>query len=128
MGLILSADKYDEQINVGYLSFSVMREKIAYTYSKKHGDLYNELLRNGTESMPDDFSAKWNEGCDNDLDILLWHSDFEGELSPEECEKIYVALKKLEVKFNDEHFIFLYDSLLQMLDYCRKTKVPMIFS
>lgn len=37
----------------------------------------------------------WNERCNDDLDILILHSDCDGKFTPKECRKIYNAMKDL---------------------------------
>lgn len=127
MALVLTAKKYPKKIEIGHLSFFVLRTKIAYAYSEELGDMYVHLASN-RHHLTDEEIAKWNTNCDDDLDLLLWHSDVDGELTAEECERLNAVLKKLDIKFEDEHFLFLYDELFKLLAHCCKEKVPMLFS
>ena len=67
---------------------------------------------------------EWNNLCNDDLDIFLWHSDCDGKLTPKECKKIYDAMKDLKVEMNyyDMHQLW-----LNMLRHCYKHRVNMYF-
>lgn len=127
MALELTAEKYPKKIEVGYLSFYVLRTKIAYAYSEELGDRYLRLTKN-PHTLTEEEIAEWNTNCNDDLDLLLWHSDMDGKLTVEECERLNTVLKKLEIKFEDEHFLFLFDEFFKLLEHCCKEKVPMLFS
>lgn len=43
----------------------------------------------------------WNKICDDDLDIFLLHSDYDGKFTPQECRKVYNALSRIETKDDD---------------------------
>ena len=126
MGLSLQATGY-EDLRIGYGSFSLLRKDIAKAYSQKHGDLYSVMLQSLLTGLPENFTENWNEGCDDDLDILLWHSDCDGRLTPKECGKIYKSLEKLNVNFENEEYKIFYEKMKNMLLHCYKRRVIMYF-
>lgn len=126
MGLNLCASGYKETLKIGYGGFMYVRTQIAKAYSEKHGKLYAELAKNWRDMDMDEFDAKWSDGCDDDLDLLLWHSDCDGRLRPQECAKIYNALAKLNVELEGDYKEF-YDELKNVLDHCRKRRVILFF-
>ena len=76
----------------------------------------------------DDEIEQWNQLCNNDLDIFLWHSDYDGKLTPKECKKIYNELKKLKIKdlpYSDKWTM--QELWLNMLKHCYKHRVNMYF-
>lgn len=46
----------------------------------------------------DEEVALWDAHCNGDLDILIWHSDCGGKFSPQECRKIYNAMKNITTR------------------------------
>lgn len=126
MGLALVATGFEKDMHIGYGGFSGMRYRIAKAYSEKHGELYAMMLKAFRSRLPDDFDARWNDGCNDDLDILLWHSDCDGKLTYQECGKIYDVLKGLDVEDQHEEDSF-YNNFLEMLQHCKKRRVNMYF-
>lgn len=43
----------------------------------------------------DEWYTAWGGQCNDDLDILIFHSDCGGKFTPQECRKIYNAMKNL---------------------------------
>lgn len=41
--------------------------------------------------------SAWNRICNQDLDILIFHSDCDGKFTPLECRKIYKALEPFTI-------------------------------
>ena len=89
----------------------------------------SEMLKNIRKPLPEDFDEKWNEGCNDDLDILLWHSDCDGRLTPQECRKIYRVLEKMNVEFeeNIDYYEDFYKNFVAMLKHCYQRRVIMFF-
>ena len=129
MGLALTATGFGKTLHIGYGGFSIVRKYIALAYSKKHGEMYSEMLKNIRKPLPEDFDEKWNEGCNDDLDILLWHSDCDGRLTPQECRKIYRILEKMNVEFeeNIDYYEDFYKNFVAMLKHCYQRRVIMFF-
>ena len=94
-----------------------------------HQELYKKTFKD--ELQPEEIK-EWNNLCNDDLDIFLWHSDCDGKLTPKECKKIYDAMKDLKVEMQGHNYIEMncYDMhqlWLNMLKHCYKHRVNMYF-
>lgn len=105
----------------GYTTFNLYRKDVASAYNERLGELYKKTFKD--ELQPEEIK-EWNNLCNDDLDIFLWHSDCDGKLTPKECKKIYDAMKDLKVEMNyyDMHQLW-----LNMLRHCYKHRVNMYF-
>ena len=109
----------------GYIRFNLYRKKVASAYNERLGELYKKTFK--YELQPEEIK-EWNNLCNDDLDIFLWHSDCDGKLTPEECKKIYNELKKLKIKdlpYSDKWTM--QELWLNMLQFCYKHRVNMWF-
>lgn len=79
----------------GYMTYSnFIMELIRVAYGERCYDIYkNSLLYETT--FTDEEVEYWNERCNDDLDILIFHSDCSGKFTPKECGRIYNAMKDL---------------------------------
>ena len=113
----------------GYITFNLYREKVANAYNKRLGELYEKTFKDELQSED---VKEWNQLCNDDLDIFLWHSDCDGKLTPKECKKIYDVMKDLKVEMQGQNYIEMnyYDMhqlWLNMLKHCYKHRVNMYF-
>lgn len=132
MSLDLSAKGYEkEPLHIGYIGFGVIGKCIASSYNEEFGKLYaiqydNYPFKGYAEEQID----RWNEICDDDLDILLNHSDCDGKLTYQECRKIINALDKIDFKYSDEwrqDYKEKYYVLKDMIRYCAKNRKTLWF-
>lgn len=80
----------------GYLTYGTfILELIKVAYGQ---ECHNIFKRNMLRSAPfsDAEVEYWNAHCNDDLDILIFHSDCGGQFTPQECRKIYNAMKDLK--------------------------------
>lgn len=79
----------------GYMTYgNFIMELIRVAYGERCHDIYkNSLLYRTT--FTDEEVEYWNARCNDDLDILIFHSDCGGKFTPKECRKIYNAMKDL---------------------------------
>lgn len=131
MGLDISVKGLDRKdtYHCGYIRFNLYRKKVASAYNERLGELYEKTFKD--ELQPEEIK-EWNNLCNNDLDIFLWHSDCDGKLTPKECKKIYDAMKDLKVEMQGHNYIEMnyYDMhqlWLNMLKHCYKHRVNMWF-
>lgn len=131
MGLDISVKGLERKdtYHCGYIKFNLYRKKVASAYNERLGELYKKTFKD--ELQPEEIK-EWNNLCNNDLDILLWHSDCDGKLTPKECKKIYDAMKDLKVEMQGHNYIEMnyYDMhqlWLNMLKHCYKHRVNMYF-
>lgn len=131
MGLDISVKGLERKdtYHCGYIKFNLYRKKVASAYNERLGELYEKTFKD--ELQPEEIK-EWNNLCNNDLDIFLWHSDCDGKLTPKECKKIYNAMKDLKVEMQGHNYIEMncYDMhqlWLNMLKHCYKHRVNMWF-
>lgn len=70
----------------------------------------------------------WNMRCNDDLDILIQHPDDRGDISPENCRKIYEALKPYHLNTlcrHRNHYVNVCERWKEMLLYCAQNSVKM---
>lgn len=73
---------------------------------------------------------EYNSLCDDDLDILLNHSDCEGRMKYHECRKVIRALDRIEFKYPDDwrqDWKEKYYILKDMIRYCAKNRKRLYF-
>ena len=118
----------EDTYNDGYIKFDEYRMRIVKAFNKKLAKIYEKGYLNFNYKMTDNEIKRWNNLCNDDLDIFLWHSDCDGKLTPQECKKIFNVLKNLIVedfKYNDKWTM--HQLWLNMFEYCYKHKVNMYF-
>lgn len=125
MGLDVSIKglDYKDTYHGGYITFGVYRKKVAKAYNDRIGELYAKIYIE--DDLTNEEIKEWNELCNNDLDMFLWHSDCDGKFTPKECKKIYNILKDLNIEMNyyDMHKLW-----LNMFKHCYQKRVNMYFS
>ncbi len=137
MGLTITAKGFDEEIyNSGYAGFTNFRIEIAKAYNSEFGELYKKWVRSclmpyGDRLSPEKLN-RLNELCNDDLDILLQHSDCDGKLTPQECKKIYNITKDLKCVYPQMCYGTttgknLFDVFNRALLHCWKRRVCMRF-
>lgn len=105
MGLCATAKGLtsETEFNCGYLTYGTFLKKLAeVAYGKEMGRIY-ERFHDWTLLEKDDLS-NWNKNCNDDLDLLLFHSDCDGKFSWKECRKIYNAIKDLHMDMQGHNY------------------------
>ena len=135
MGLHITATGLKEGCNFGYFTHGRFCVQLAYAaYDEKMGRLFEEFLLHRVEMQEDDIKF-WNAHCDDGLDLLLYHSDCDGKLSPKECRAVYEAIKDLSLPMiahnygdaSSEQYNLL-ERWKTMLKHCIKRRVNLYFS
>ena len=131
MGLDLRANGYPkEELHIGYMGFGVIRQQIARSYNEELGMLYDKTYTYLHYQYTEDEEKRWNEICNDDLDLLIWHSDYEGKLTYQECNKIFKVLNKLDFKYPKEwrqDYKEKYYILKDMISWCGKNRITLYF-
>lgn len=112
----------------GYMRFANYRIKIAKSFNKKLGQIYEKQFLNMNYNFTKDEIEQLNNLSNNNLDIFLWHSDCDGKLTPKECKLIYDELKNIDIQdleYSNEYTM--HELWLNMLKYCCKNRVNMYF-
>lgn len=129
MGLDIRSSDDEKHFHIGYIGFSSLRSYFILHYSKDLYNDYEDILKSVTlfsyESSvdEDEFSSKLG-----DLDILISHSDCDGELTSKECKLLKPCLfvdedkiKSLEKygnnpEYNDRIIGMMYD-FIDLVEY-----------
>ena len=101
MGLTIRAKGLldEHSYDCGYKTFTNFRIAVANAYNKEFGKLLEKYYYNWFEhKFTEDDLTRMNELSDDDLDIFLDHSDCDGKMTPQECKKVYMAIKDLSVE------------------------------
>ena len=112
----------------GYMRFDNYRMEVAKTFNKKLGKIYEKQFLILHYKFTKEETEEWNDLCNDNLDIFLWHSDCDGKLKPKECKLIYDELKKLNIKnLPYDNKWTMHELWLSMLKYCYTHRVNMWF-
>jgi len=135
MGLTISIKGYDGAYDCGYITHNVFMRSLAEVYNEEFGKLYDKWCDSAlieSRKLTDEEIKRWNEICNDDLDILLLHSDCDGKLTPKECRKVYEVIKNFEINmpghnYGDMKPYNLLEKWKDMLRYCYIHRVNMYF-
>ena len=112
MGLVITAKGFNETIyDSGYMGFTHFRVAVAKAYNQEFGELYEKWIKavsfgiSRLYKMSKEEMERLNELANNDLDLLLLHSDCDGKLTPKECKKIYEVTKNLKCDYPQCNYI-----------------------
>ena len=140
MGLDIWSSDDEKHFHIGYIGFSTVRSYFILHYSIELYNDYEDILKAVTlfsyESSVDEDEFQSKLG---DLDILISHSDCDGELTSSECKQLLPCLvvdedkiTSLEKysnnpKYNDRIIKLMYD-FIDLVEYCAKdSSVKLIF-
>lgn len=109
MGLVITAKGFEEDIyNSGYGGFTRFRIAVAKAYNQEFGELYERFVEHcisfGNKMTKAEIKRMDKLRNDN-LDILLTHSDCDGKLTPKECKAIYEVTKNLKCDYPQCNYI-----------------------
>lgn len=136
MGLVITAKGFNEEIyDSGYGGFTRFRIAVAKSYNEEFGKLYEKWIyccSSFTEKLSSEEIKRMNELSNDNLDILLQHSDCDGKLTPTECKKIYSVTKDLKCDFPQYNYATsLNKNQLEVFNralyHCWKRRVNMYF-
>ena len=97
MGLDVRAKGLTDEtgFSCGYITYGrFIMELIKVAYGEGCYDIYRNSLFD-CEPFTEKEVEYWNARCNDDLDVLIFHSDCDGKFTPTECRKIYNAMKDL---------------------------------
>lgn len=105
MGLCATAKGLtaETEFDCGYLTYDRFLRNLAYAYNEEIGEMF-ESVCNGNR-LTEQQESRWNKICNDDLDLLLFHSDCDGEFTPKECRRIYNAIKDLHMDMQGHNYI-----------------------
>lgn len=106
MGLWAHAKGLDDEscFECGDITYGTfLLELIKTAYGERCYNIFRNSMIRGTAFSGDD-EKWWNSHCNDDLDILLFHSDCDGKFTPQECRKIYNAIKDLHMDMQGHNY------------------------
>jgi len=94
----------ETEYNCGYMTYGAfILELIRTAYGEKCYEIYRHSMITG-EQFSDADVKYWNSVCNDDLDIFINHSDCDGKFTPQECRKIFNALKPLHMDMQGHNY------------------------
>ena len=127
MGLYLYA-KTRKGLTISYIHFGHLRQAIVRAaYDVVMQNDYEDLYKYPYRDFDAIETGYWNAHCNDDLDLLIWHSDCDGTLSSEECKRIYGVLKDMELLAEDERYKDTYEKLRNIIKHCAESGETLIF-
>lgn len=136
MGLYIRIPGMKDTYDCGYITFGLFRMRLADAYNEEIGSLYRKWYNSGFPFNPgltDEEIKRYNELCNSDLDLFLFHSDCDEKLTPKECKKIYKAIKDLKMdmmmghNYGDMKPYNMLERFKMMFLHCWKFRVNMYF-
>ena len=132
MGLCATAKGLTDEteFNCGYLTFGHFRIALAKAYNAELGAIYEKYYRE--EDLTDQEISRYDELCDPDLDIFLFHDDGEGHFTAAECRKVYNAIKDLNMDMVGHNYgvmkpYNMLDHWKNIFNHCAKREVRLHF-
>lgn len=135
MGLYAHAKGLPEEdcFDCGYLTYGAFLMNLATAfYGEELGALYKncEFIKCAWSEQD---IADWNCHCNDDIDLLLFHSDCDGKFTPNECRRIYNAIKDLSMDMQGHNYGIMepYNMLehwKNIFHYCAKRRVNLYYS
>lgn len=121
---------YENSYHCGYITFNIYRKKLAKAFNPRLGELYEKTILG--DKLTEKEIKEWNNLCNDDLDLFLWHSDCDGKFTPTECKKIYNIAKSLKVEMECHNYITMntynmHEQWLNIFKHCFKRRVNMYF-
>jgi hypothetical protein len=123
----------EDGFSCGYITFGLYRRAVARAYNEEFGLIYEKQYKDLFFKQYTDADIKrWDEICNDDLDIFLNHSDCDGKFTPQECRKIYNAMKDLKVDMEGHNYGIMkpynmHEHWLNMFKHCYTHRANMYF-
>lgn len=141
MGLdtFASGLSHDDNFHGSYgLYSSFIEELIRQAYGEKCREIRRRAVCDGfcdgkyMGALTDDDIRTWTENHNEDLDILIFHSDKDGKFTPEECRRIYSAIQDIhfdldENTYSGRRLMECLEQFKKIFKYCRDKRVNLYY-
>lgn len=129
----------EETYHGGYSIYgSFIEELISHAYDEKCREIYHRTYFDGFYKatyigpVTKDEIEYWNAHCNDDLDILIFHSDCDGKFSPVECRKIYNAIKDIQFHLDEnsiysQYMLEILSIFKKMFHHCARRRVNLYY-
>ena len=131
MGLWLHPEGADEpSIMYSYNRHGLFMMELARTfYGDEMGDAYKKMEyspESNHRPYPIELIEFWNARCNDDIDVLLFHSDWRGDMSPEQCAAVSRCIShlKIDMQLGGKNIL---SEWIKLLDYCAYTHTNLLF-
>ena len=108
-----------------YSTFNAFRSNLVYA-ALDH-TMYLLFTKPPFERWTEEEEEYWESHGDEDLKILLNHSDCDGKLTPKECKKIYTAFTKIDTNRISNWAIPLFEKWKEAMLYCAEHNLTAYF-
>ena len=132
MGLCATAKGLTEEtgFDCGYITYGLFLRNLARTYNEESGEMFRSMCSGN--QLTEQQAERWDEICNDDLDLLLFHSDCDGKFTPQECRRIYNAIKDLYMDMQGHNYIVMkpYNMLehwKSIFLHCAKRRVTLFY-
>lgn len=135
MGLTVSAKCLNAEtgFDCGYVTYGrFIMELVRAAYGERCYEIYRASF---LACVPfDEEAAKyWNSVRNEDLDLLIFHSDCDGKFTWQECKRIYLAMKDLKSDMQGHNygvmeFYNMFEHWKNMFYQCWKHRNTMYYS
>ena len=134
MGLYATAKGLTQEtcFDCGYITYGhFILNLIETAYGKECSEIFRKHMVDG-EGFTQEECDIWNTVCNDDLDILIQHSDCDGKFTPEECRRIYNAMKDLKMDMIGHNYgvmkpYNMLDHWKNIFRHCAKRRVNLYF-
>ena len=132
MGLCATAKGLTDEtgFDCGYLTFGHFRIELAKAYNAELGLIYEKHYKD--QELSESEISRYDELCNPDLDIFLFHDDGEGTFSPSECRRIYSMIEDMKMDMVGHNYGVMknYNMLehwKNIFKHCAKNRVTLYF-
>ena len=134
MGLTVRIKGYEGAYDCGYITYGnfIMR-LIKEAYGIQCHEIFQRSLYTGKPFTKSD-EIEWAKHQNDDLELWIWHPDCYGKFTPQECRRIYNAIKDLEIpdfyahNYGDVKQYNMLERWKDMFRYCARRRVNMYFT
>lgn len=135
MGLTASAKGLDGKacFDCGYITYgNFILELIKVAYGEKCYQIFRNAMC-ASKPFSNEEETYWNSVCNDDLDLLIFHSDCDGKFTPQECRKIYNAMKDLKSDMMGHNYIAMepynmFEHWKAIFKHCADRRVNLYYS
>lgn len=97
----------EDTFDCGYVTYGkFIMELVRVAYGERCYNAHRQAVLSGKPLSKED-EEYWNSICNDDLDLLIFHSDCDGKFTWKECRRIYNAMKDLESDMVGHNYVIM---------------------
>jgi len=123
----------EKSYDCGYITYgNFLMSLIREVYGERCYDSFKKSLISGKPFTAEE-EAHWNFVCDDDLEVWIWHSDCDGKFTPDECRRIYKAIKDVHMDLQGHNYgdmkpYNMLERWKEMFLHCARRRVNLYFT